>query len=65
MSCVSFRPREDDEIFRTGLAIVVLVIDEERGLELRIHRDGRVSNHELTQGVAHYRASPLWEEVSE
>lgn len=46
------------------LLIEVLVIDESGpGVEIRIMSDGQVLSYPLSQGVEHYRSSPLWEEI--
>ncbi len=63
----TFRPSEE-ALEAYGLSnerhIQVLVVDESGpGVELRIWNDGALESLPLTQGVDHYRNSPLWEEV--
>ena len=69
MSHVTFRPTEypEQDVMWAGTPYIVrLVIDESgAGVEIRIMSDGQVLSLPLTQGVAHYRSSPLWEEEAD
>lgn len=63
MSRASFRFAAGSEFVPFGPQIEVLVVDDEAGLELWIMTTGEVRKQPFVLSVAHYRASPLWEEV--
>ena len=69
---VTFVPADEDTlleaqsaIYGTTAYIKALVIDESGpGVEIRVMSDGQVLSLPLDKGVEHYRASPLWTELT-
>ncbi len=66
---VTFVPADEDLIVLSSpLAapyIKALVIDESGpGVEIRVMSDGQVLSLPFEKGVEHYRASPLWVELT-
>jgi hypothetical protein len=62
---VTFTPANEDTFGVFGTYIKALVIDESGpGVEIRVMSDGQVLSLPLEKGVEHYRASPLWVELT-
>jgi hypothetical protein len=71
---VTFVPADEDTLLEAMSAVYggpvlayikALVIDESGpGVEVRIMSDGQVLSLPLEKGVEHYRASPLWVELT-